>query len=457
MSRELGTQRELEATKAVIGELAKHLNVNICLELWDGTVIPLGKKAQDEIRFVVASANVLRRLLREPSLISVAELYATGDLDIVGANPVDAMRGVDHLQFLRLPKKINKARLLKMALPILLKSYSASSFVKRFTKKAGITPTSGRDDKEMIGFHYDLSNDFYSLFLDKEMVYSSAYFPTPDTSLDEAQINKLDLICRKLRLAPGDRLFDPGCGWGGLLCYAAQHYGVDAYGTTLSQEQFDFVNAKIDRMGLGDKVKIELRDCRSISDDKIFDKIAQVEMIEHVGIANHHDFYRYLRKHMRPRGVYFGQASFRRNTERPEDFPKLTPYMQFIVKYIFPGGELDHVGMTTGALERAGFEVHEVEAVREHFGYTTEHWVRRLYERREEGAALVGMPQTRIWLLYLSLCALSFHRGALNAFQVVATSRHSGASGVGFDRTTEYGGARRVGTEATSESALKTA
>ena len=456
MSRELGTTRELEATKAVIGELAKHLDVDICLELWDGTIIPLRRGAQEEIRFVLASANVLRRLLREPSLISVAELYATGDLDIIGANPIDAMRHVDHLQFLRLPKKANKARLLKLALPILLKSYSASSFVKRFTKKAGLTPSAGRDDKEMIGFHYDLSNEFYSLFLDKEMVYSSAYFPTPDSSLDEAQLNKLDLICRKLRLAPGDRLFDPGCGWGGLLCYAAQHYGVEAYGTTLSQEQFDHVKAKVETMGLGDRVKVELRDCRSLSDDQIFDKIAQVEMIEHVGIANHHDFYRYLRKHMRPRGVYFGQASFRRNTERPEDFPRLTPYMQFIIKYIFPGGELDHVGMTSGALERAGFEVHEVEAVREHFGLTTEHWVRRLYERREEGAALVGMPQTRIWLLYLSLCALSFHRGALNAFQVVATSRHSGASGVAFDRTAIYHGARRLEPEAAPAEALKT-
>lgn len=456
MSRELGTERELQATKAVIGELARHLDVNICLELWDGTIIPLGTGAKDDIRFVVASANVLRRLLRAPSLISVAELYATGDLDIVGANPVDAMRRVDHLQFLSLPKKINKVRMLKMALPILLKSYSVSSFVKRFTKTAAATPESGRNDKEMIGFHYDLSNAFYELFLDKEMVYSSAYFPTPDSSLDEAQLNKLDLICRKLRLAPGDKLFDPGCGWGGLLCYAAQHYGVEAYGTTLSEEQFAHVKTKVANMGLGDRVKVELRDCRSLADDQVFDKIAQVEMIEHVGIANHQDFYKYLRKHMRPRGVYFGQASFRRNTARPEDFPRLTPYMQFIIKYIFPGGELDHIGMTTGALEQAGFEVHEVEAVREHFGYTTEHWVRRLYDRKEEGAALVGMPQTRIWLLYLSLCALSFHRGALNAFQVVATSRRSGASGIGFDRTTEYGGARRIDADAPA-SVLKTA
>lgn len=437
--------RELAATKAVIGELARHLDVDICVELWDGSRIPLGRGAQEEIRFRIDSPLALRRLLREPSLISVAELYAAGDLDIVGGDPIDAMRHVDHLQFRFLPGKVNKLRLLRAALPILLRSHSAGSLVKRFTKKVGLAPASGRDDRELIGFHYDLSNDFYALFLDEEMVYSSAYFATPDASLEAAQKDKLDLICRKLRLQPRDRLFDPGCGWGGLLCHAARDYGAQVYGTTLSQEQFDFVQARIDRLGLRESVTVELRDCRTVPQDRIFDKIAQVEMIEHVGIANHHDFYRYLRGHLRERGVYFGQASFRRNTEKPEDFPRLTPYMKFIVEYIFPGGELDHIGMTCGALERAGFEVHEVEAVREHFGLTTEHWARRIYRRRAEGAALVGMPQTRLWLLYLSLCALSFQRGALNAFQLVASSRRVGASGIAFDRVTAYQGARRVG------------
>ena len=448
---------ELKATKAVIAELARHLDVDICLELWDGTIIPLGPDAQQEIRFVIASPAVLRQLLRDPSLISIAELYAAGDLDIVGGDPIDAMRHVDHLQFRYLPGKVNKVRLLKAALPILVRSGAARSLVKRFTKKVGLAPASGRDDRELIGFHYDLSNAFYELFLDENMVYSSAYFPTPESSLDEAQLAKLDLICRKLRLAPGDRLFDPGCGWGGLLCHAAQHYGVQAYGTTLSKEQFDYTSAKVQRLGLQDKVTLELRDCRSLPDDMIFDKVAQVEMIEHVGIANHHEFYLYLARHLRPRGVYFGQASFRRNTANPADFPILTPYMKFIVEYIFPGGELDHIGMTCGALERAGFEVHEVEAVREHFGLTTEHWARRIYQRREEGAALVGMPQTRIWLLYLSLCALSFQRGALNAFQVVASNRRVGASGVAFDRIAEYAGAKRVASPPAASTPLRSA
>jgi len=430
---------ELDATKAVIGELARHLDVDICVELWDGTVIPLGPNAQADIRFVIASPVALRRLLLAPSLVTIAELYSAGDLDITGGDPIDAMRHVDHLQFRFLPGKVDKLKLLRLALPILLKSHPFSSMVNRFTRKVGLSPASGRNDRDLISFHYDISNAFYELFLDENMVYSSAYFASPDDTIDAAQLNKLDLICRKLRLQPGDRFFDPGCGWGGLLCHAAQHYGVTAFGTTLSQEQFDYVTAKVARLGLGDRVSLELRDCRSLPEDRIFDKVAQVEMVEHIGLKNHHDFYQYLGRHMRPRGLYFGQASARRMTEKPEDFPKLSPYMKFIVEYIFPGGELDHIGMTCASLERAGFEVHEVEALREHFGLTCEHWVRRIHARKTEGAALIGMPRTRLWLLYLSLCALSFQRGALNVFQVIASHRRVGASGVAFDRRADYG------------------
>lgn len=428
---------ELDATKSVIGELARHLDVDICVELWDGSILPLGQGAQEQIRFVIGSPVVMRRLLASPSLITVAEVYAAGELDIVGGDPIEAMRHVDHVQFRFLPGKVNKARLLKAALPILAKSYSFTSLVNKVGSKAGLSKA--RDDQGFIAFHYDLSNAFYELFLDENMVYSSAYFASPEDSIDEAQRNKLDLICRKLRLQPGDRLFDPGCGWGSLLCYAAQHYGVEAFGTTLSQEQFDYTNAKIERLGLGERVSIELRDCRTLPADRMFDKVAQVEMVEHIGIENHHDFYLNLRGHMRHRGLYFGQASARRMTADPAQFPKLTPYMKFIGQYIFPGGELDHIGMTCAALERAGFEVHDVEALREHFGLTCEHWVKRLDTRKAEGAAIVGMPTTRLWLLYLSLCALAFQRGSLNVFQVVASSRWGGVSGVAFDRNADYG------------------
>jgi cyclopropane-fatty-acyl-phospholipid synthase len=434
---------ELQATKAVIGELARHLDVDICIELWDGSRIALGPRAQEEIRLVLASPRALRRLITDPSLVSIAELFAAGDLDVVGGDMMEAMAHVDHLQFRFLPGKVNKARLLKAALPILLSSRPLARLAERFTARLGLTPEE-RNDKELIRFHYDLSNDFYALFLGEAMLYSSAYFHSREDSLDQAQSNKADLICRKLRLQPGDRFWDTGCGWGGVLCHAAQHYGVTALGTTLSQEQYDYVTAKVDRMGLSDRVTVLLRDCRTLGDEWTFDKVAQVEMIEHIGLANHQDFYAALRARMRPRGLYYGQASQRRNTRNPADFPRLTPYMKFIVQYIFPGGEIEHVGMTCASLEQALFEVHEVEALREHFGLTAQHWYKRLHARQAEAEALVGRPKTRLWLIYLSMVALSFQRGALNAFGVLASSREPGASGVAFDRRAEYLGARRI-------------
>jgi cyclopropane-fatty-acyl-phospholipid synthase len=413
------------------------------VELWDGSRIPLGQGAQEEIRFQLASPRALRRLISDPSMVSIAELFAAGDLDVVGGDQMEAMRLVDHLQFRSLPAKVNKARLLKAALPILLKSHPVKTMVDRFSRKLGLSPEA-RNDSELISFHYDLSNDFYGLFLDEEMLYSAAYFHSPDETLEQAQRNKVDLICRKLRLAPGERFWDTGCGWGGLLTHAAQHYGVTALGTTLSQEQYDYVTAKVARLGLQDRVTVELRDCRSLEADRMFDKVAQVEMIEHIGLANHQAFYAALRAHMRPRALYYGQASHRRNTRNPAEFHKLTPYMKFIVEYIFPGGELDHVGMTCGALEQAAFEVHEVEALREHFGLTSEHWFKRLNANRERAAELVGMPKTRLWLVYLSMVSMAFSRGALNAFSVLASSREPGASGAAYDRRTSYLGARPV-------------
>ncbi len=425
-----GEGTRLAAARRLVEELARHLDADLTVALWDGELIPLRPGAQEDIRIAIASPRALRRLILSPSMSTVAELYAVGDLDVTGGTPIDAMRHADHLQFRALPRKVNKARLLKAALPLLLGGEKADVARVRFEGDAEQRVQAGRDDRELIHFHYDLSNAFYELLLDEQMVYSCAYFPSRDATLDEAQANKLDLICRKLRLEPGDRLFDPGCGWGALLCHAAAKYGVQAYGTTLSEEQFAYTSAKIARLGLADRVTVELRDCRDLKQGTIFDKVAQIEMIEHVGLKNHHDFYRHIRRHLRPRGLYLGQASARRVPADPRTFGKLTPYMKFIVRYVFPGGELDHIGMTVESLERAGFEVHDVEAMREHFALTCEHWVRRLHARQDEAAALVGWPKTRIWLLYLSLCALAFERGSLCLYQVMASNRRAGLSGL---------------------------
>lgn len=414
------------SARSVIGLLSRHLNADVAVELWNGEVIPIKPGARDDVRIVIGSSAALRRLLLKPNISTIAELFAYGDLDIAGAHPIDAMRRGNHLEFKHLPKKINRAGLLRAALPLLV-DFSSQTKRQILYAATGVS-RSQRKDNEFIKFHYDLSNAFYALFLDQEMTYSSAYFSRPDMTLDEAQLCKLETVCQKLRLSSADRLLDPGCGWGSLICYAAQHHGVRSHGMTLSQAQFDFCSAKISRLGLQDRVTIELRDCRTLNEPGSFDKVAQIEMLEHIGIDNHDAFYKWVHRQLRPRGLYLGQASARRATRDLSKFRQQTVYMRFITDYVFPGGELDHPGMTVANLERNGFEVHDLEALREHFHLTCETWSRRLYARREAAAGEVGWPKTRLWYFYLALCALSFERGALSIFQVLASKWKVGRS-----------------------------
>jgi cyclopropane-fatty-acyl-phospholipid synthase len=286
----------------------------------------------------------------------------------------------------------------------------------------------------LIRFHYDVSNDFYALFLDSQMVYSCGYFPTPDTSLDDAQATKLDRICRKLRLRPGDRFLDIGCGWGGLLIHAARNYGVQGHGVTLSQAQFDYANAKVAELGLSDRIKIEMRDYRAIEAPEGYDKVAQVGMFEHVGLDNHDRHFAHVHKLLRPRGLYMHHAITRWATPDLSKFRKPTRYQKVISRFIFPGGELDYVGLTATNLERHGFEVHDVEGMREHYQLTLERWLDRLYENREVAAAEVGKTRMRLWMLYFALFARAFERGTIGIFQTLASKRSVGASGLDLAR-----------------------
>jgi len=293
-------------------------------------------------------------------------------------------------------------------------------------------------NKANIQYHYDISNAFYALFLDPEMVYSSAYYTRPDNSLEEAQFAKLDLICRKLRLKPGERLLDIGCGWGGLVCHAVRHFGVTAHGVTLSQAQYDFATAKIAALGLQDQITIELRDYRSIEGEGVYDKVSQVEMFEHLGFENHDRHFNHIHRLLKPRGVYFHQASVRRVGRDLAKFRKATGTTKVITRYIFPGGELDYIGLTVTNLGRLGFEVHDVEDLREHFELTLREWIRRLYARREQAAQEIGWSRTRLWLIYFALFAKGFERGAVLVYQTVASKRAFGPSGMPLSRADLY-------------------
>jgi cyclopropane-fatty-acyl-phospholipid synthase len=297
----------------------------------------------------------------------------------------------------------------------------------------------GRPDtnRANVAYHYDVSNEFYQLFLDPEMVYTSAYFTEDHGDIARAQRDKLDMICRKLRLKPGDRMLDIGCGWGALVCHAAQHYGVEAHGVTLAAEQLSFAQEKVKRLGLEDRVTFHFKDY--VQMEGTFDKISSIGMFEQVGIRNHPTYFATVNRLLRPQGLYLHHTIARRAKKSDRRFARMSSEYRALVRYIFPGGELDHLGMSISNLERAGFEIHDVEGWREHYQRTTRLWWERLLERREEAVALVGPEKVRMWLLYLAGCSMAFARGGAYINQTLVSKRVKGPSGLPLTRADLYG------------------
>ncbi len=419
--------RRIAALRRFAGHVAQVAPLDLSVGLWDGTVLPLSPKADGSLVLSIATPAALTRLVRRPRLPTVVELIAEGAVDLKGGTLLDLAAAAGSGSTRGLAKRLDKGLALRAFLPFLFGPGGGGkghAYAGAQAAKHG----QGRDDKAQVQFHYDVSNAFYTLFLDPEMVYSCAYFPDWDADLATAQKAKLDMSCRKLRLKPGERMLDIGCGWGGLVCHAAQHYGVQAHGVTLSQAQFDFATEKVKRLGLQDRVTIELRDFRELSGE--FDKIASVGMFEHVGLDNRDGYFRHIRSLLKPRGIYLHHAIARPMKATEKKFRKANPEFRTLVNYIFPGGELDHIGGTTDAMERNGFEIHDTEGWREHYGRTCRLWTERLYANREAAYAEAGEARTKIWLMYLAGCALAFERGTVGIFQTVATKRARGASGL---------------------------
>jgi len=274
-----------------------------------------------------------------------------------------------------------------------------------------------RSNKANIQHHYDVSNAFYKLWLDARMVYSCAYFRAEDDSLDDAQAQKLDHICRKLRLQSGERLLDIGCGWGGLLFWAATHYDVDATGITLSQNQYDHVRAEIDARGLSGRVRVELRDYRDLPDDVHYDKIASVGMFEHVGVRRFDAYFRKIHRLLRPGGFVLNHGI----THNPLGAHSLGSGIgDFVDQYVFPGGELTHVSKVIERMGAAGLEAIDAEALREHYAKTLWHWTERLEANAEAARHDVGEERFRVWRIYMAGSAHAFERGWLSLWQVLA-------------------------------------
>jgi cyclopropane-fatty-acyl-phospholipid synthase len=416
-------ERQIEAARHVFEHLAKTLDAPCALRLWDGTTIPLGRTGASGPCIRIARPGVLGALLRRPSFDHLFRRYVSGDIEIEGG---------DLISLARVARERRKATRLRLgdlrkgfpwtrALPLLLARDRAVELRHEF--QGGDVPRrAGKaKDKDFVQFHYDASNEFYALFLDAEMVYSCAYFRDWSNSLEQAQRDKLDLICRKLRLRAGETFLDIGSGWGALLCHAAEHYGVLGHGVTLSQAQYDYAQAKIARLGLQDRVTVSLSDYMTL--EGRYGKIASIGMYEHVGIANYPSYFKKIRDLLADGGVFLNHGITRRAKRNIKNFGKVSPSRRVILKYIFPGAELDHIGHTVQVMESCGFEIHDVEALRRHYARTCRLWHDRLAARREQAIALVGPERYRMWVAYLAGVTVGFEYGPLHVFQTVATKQ----------------------------------
>jgi cyclopropane-fatty-acyl-phospholipid synthase len=388
------------------------------IRAWDGSEAgPPGAPT-----LVVRNRRALRRLLWKPGELGLARAWVAGDLGIEG----DLYAALDLVSEL-VWERGEDARTLAQA----LRDPEVRSAVGGLVKLGGLPlpPAPPREevrrsrahlhtkrtDKRAISHHYDVGNDFYEIVLGPSMVYSCAYWESPDSTLADAQRDKLELICRKLGLTSGQRLLDVGCGWGSLAIHAAREHGVSIVGVTLSHEQAAYARKRVAGEGLTDKVEIRVQDYRDVADGP-YDAVASVGMAEHVGAERYLEYAGVLHALLKPGGRLLNHQIAR----RPQRDESSYSVDEFIDAYVFPDGELAPVGSTVTQLERAGFEVRDVEAIREHYALTLRRWVANLEADWARAARLAGAGRARVWLLYMAASALAFERNRIGVNQVLA-------------------------------------
>lgn len=420
----------VETTRAILAGLFERDGLrDFAIRLWDGQTLPAEGGRTPPFTLVLTHPGALRRMFFPPGELTLAEAYLRGNFDIEG-DMVAAMELATTFESLTPGDWLRLARQV-MALPA---TDPPEAFLagRQPIRLRGVLHSRERD-RAAVTYHYDTGNEFYSLFLGQWMAYSCAYFPTREANLDTAQAAKFEHICRKLRLRPGERLLDIGCGWGGLVVYAAQHYGVQATGITLSEPQAEFAGEWIRRADLTEWARVELRDYRDLDSDKPFDKMVSVGMFEHVGRANLPKYFGAAYRALRPGGLFLNHGIAAQHDDshaKTRDWIQRTFFWrdQFAQRYVFPDSELVPIGEALSIAEQAGFEVRDVESLREHYALTLRHWIRNLESHHTEAVRLKDERTYRTWRLYMAAGVQGSERGQANIFQaLLSKSRHSAA------------------------------
>jgi cyclopropane-fatty-acyl-phospholipid synthase len=422
-ARELTTQL---LDKLFDKEAARRVNVR----LWDGTVWP--DDAPRSATLVLKHPGALRAMFLPGTEVGLGEAYIYDDFDIEG-EPEQIFDIANSLV------EASSSLPAKLRLGLDLGRLPSRAGKGRHSSRRGPVKLTGRAhslerDKQAVTYHYNVSNDFYALWLDQHMVYSCAYFLSPQDDLDIAQAQKLEHICRKLRLRPGQRLLDIGCGWGGLAIYAARHFGVDVTGITLSQPQADLANQRIKAAGLADRCRVQVRDYRQVDEPGSFDALSSIGMFEHVGAGMLPTYFELAHRLLRKGGVFLNHGIALRISD--EILMDATAFSQ---AYVFPDTELLPVSATLQAAESSNFEIRDVENLREHYALTLRHWIRRLEAHHEQSLAFVDEPTYRTWRLYMSGSAYGFSTGQLNVYQTLLVKPDGhGHSGLPLTRADWY-------------------
>jgi cyclopropane-fatty-acyl-phospholipid synthase len=388
---------------------------NFTIRFWDDTI--LGPEAGQSNRFtmIIRHPGALRTMFLSPSERALGEAYVYDDFDIEG-DLENAFPMAEHLFGLRL----SLFDRLRLGSHLLKLPSNRKPRQGRQAARLGGRVHSLERDRKAVTYHYNTSNDFFSLFLGKLMVYSCATFASEDEDLDSAQERKLEYVCRKLRLKPGERLLDIGCGWGGLVMYAVKKYGVTALGITLSEPQVEYAKRRIHEERLEGRCTVDVADYRQLAAPESFDKLVSVGMVEHVGEVTLPTYFKQCWRLLRPGGVFLNHGIAHKRL--------MTQGASFSQAFVFPDGEPVPIDVSTRVAEQAGFELRDVESLREHYALTLRHWVRRLEARHNEAVKATDETTYRVWRLFMSASAYQFTTGRYNVYQSLLVKPDAGKS-----------------------------